>query len=322
MLLGILSGKEDFTDALLEEINGRNIAGLTAELCRIGPTIHHQPSRYRVILDRISHWIEYYRAYLKNAALTGTYVINNPFWFSADDKFFNYSLAAEIGVAVPRTVCLPSQCYDEEVTDEDLRNLDLPLRWEEITQFVGFPAILKPYNGYGWRDVYKVNTMDELLLAYEESAEQVMVLQEYIDFEHYVRAFVVGRQHVLPIKYDPFERSYIIDHRHLSDELGLRVVEDCLKLNHALGYDFNTVELAIRDGIPYAIDFMNPVPECKPEVITPEYFQWVVDRLASVMIDFALEGATIPCTLGSAPRPRPHAHNPVSPHPLQPLPRS
>ncbi len=310
MLIGILSGKETFTDALVHEINARNVHGLQAEFCRIGPTRHRQPSPYRVILDRISHWIEYYRTYLKNAALTGTYVINNPFWFSADDKFYNYSLAAELGVAVPRTVCLPSHSYDDEVTEDDLRNLQLPVHWDEITSYIGFPAILKPYNGYGWRDVYKVDTMDELLAAYEESGEQVMLLQEYIEFEHYIRAFVVGRQHVLPVKYDPLQRRYIIDHRHMSDELGFRVVNDCLALNQALGYDFNTVEFAVRGGIPYAIDFMNPVPECKPEVITPEYFRWVVDRLASTMIEFALEGATTPCTLSPLHRKPDHAPQP------------
>ena len=48
---------------------------------------------YAVIVDRISHDVPFYRSYLKNAVLTGTQVINNPFWWSADDKFFNYALA-------------------------------------------------------------------------------------------------------------------------------------------------------------------------------------------------------------------------------------
>ncbi|MHB2021198.1 MAG: ATP-grasp domain-containing protein, partial [Candidatus Xenobia bacterium] len=237
MKIGVLSGQEAFTDALVDTINAKNVPGLTAEFCHIKQTRQLETSQYRLILDRISHWVEYYRTHLKNAALTGTYVINNPFWFSADDKFYNYSLAADLGVAVPRTVCLPSRSYDEDVTPEDLKNLDLPLQWEEIIAYVGFPAILKPYNGYGWRDVTKVEDMDELLAAYEESGDQVMILQEYIEFEHYVRAFVIGRKHVLPIKYAPEQRRYIIDHRHMSDEMGLRVVNDCLKLNEALGYD-------------------------------------------------------------------------------------
>jgi len=48
----------------------------------------------------------------------------------------------------------------------------------------------------------------------------------------------------------------------LSDPaLEARVCEDARKLCRALGYEMNTVELAIRDGVPYAIDFMNSAPD-------------------------------------------------------------
>lgn len=295
--IGILSGREYFADALIEEINSRNIEGITAEFCTITATKVLEPCPFNVIIDRISHWIEFYRTYLKNAAITGTHVINNPFLFSCDDKFYNSGLATKIGVNVPKTICLPSREYSEDVQTDDLRNLCLPLRWDEIVEYIGFPAILKPYNGYGWRDVYKVNSWEELLLAYDRSGEEVMILQEYIQYEHYVRAFVIGKKHILPIKYDPTTRRYIIDHKHLSDELGARILRDCRKLNEELGYDFNTVEFAIRDGIPYAVDFMNPVPEAKPEVITPEYFRWVVKHLATVAVEFATSSPGTPYQL-------------------------
>jgi hypothetical protein len=299
--IGILSGQETFTDALVEEINARGVSRVSAEFCRIYEARSSEPSPYRVIIDRISHWITYYRTYLKNCALTGTYVINNPFWFSADDKFYNYSLARKIGVVVPRTVCLPSKNYEEEVEVTDLKNLGYPLDWEEIMSFIGFPAILKPYDGYGWRDVYKVNDLDELMVAYDQSGEQVMILQEYIDFRHFVRCFVVGKKHVLPIRYDPHERRYILDHQHLSADLGEWIVSSCIKLNEALGYDFNTVEFAIRDGVPYAIDFMNPVPQAQPEIITYEYFRWVVEHLATVAIEYALSDQVSPYRLTEEP---------------------
>ena len=85
-----------------------------------------EPSGYRVIVDRISHDIPFYRAYLKNAALSGTIVINNPFWWSADDKFFNYALASKLGVAIPPTVILPHQKHPEGTTDQSMRNLIYP----------------------------------------------------------------------------------------------------------------------------------------------------------------------------------------------------
>lgn len=302
MKIGFLSGKEAFTDALLEEINGRAIPGVTAELCRVDAARMCEPTPYRVILDRISHWITYYRTYLKNAALTGTYVVNNPFWFSADDKFFNYSLAQKLGVPVPRTVCLPSRDYDPDVEETDLRNLAYPLDWESIKSYIGFPAVLKPYDGYGWRDVTLVADEADLMAAYNESGEDVMMLQEYIDYEQYVRAFVVGKRHVLPIKYDPAERQYLVDHSHLAPALSEAIMRDCIRLNEALGYDLNTVEFAIRDGVAYAIDFMNPVPAARPEHITPLYFHWLVKHMADVLIDYAIHGHLTATAMGRPER--------------------
>ena len=297
MKVGILSGKEIFSEGLRDAINERGGGLVRAEFLRLFDTRMYAECPYRVIVDRISHCVPYYRTYLKNAALRGAWVINNPFWFSADDKFYNYSLATRLGVPVPRTVCLPSKEYDEVLEVEDLENLGYPLNWDDITGYVGFPAILKPYDGYAWRAVTRVDNMDELMSAYNESGDNVMMLQEFIEYEHYVRCFVFGRKYVLPIKYDPSHRQYIIHHHHLSDELGARIVEYCLTLNQALGYDMNTVEFAIRDGVPYAIDFMNPVPDANPRSITDEYYAWVVEHMAKVCIEAALSGAGTPYQL-------------------------
>lgn len=301
-LVGIISGRETFTATLLEALN--KVPGIEAEWCQVVEPRHDQPNPYRVIIDRLSHCLEYYQGYLKHAVLTGTCVINNPFWFLADDKFFNYSLAETLGVAVPRTVLLPSREYDERVLQpEDLHNL-CPRSWERVVEQVGgFPAILKPYDGYGWREVYRVDSMEQLLQIYDESMMDVMMLQEFIDFEHYVRCFVVGKKEVLPTHYHPAERRYILDHAHLSPEMGGRIVSDCVKLCTVLGYDINTVEFALRDGVPYAIDFMNPVPEAKPEVITAHYFSWLVEKVRDMVVDYAFRGVTTPHRMAAEPLP-------------------
>ncbi len=266
-------------EALLSALAKR---GLAVEWCQIEPWSLSQRCPYRVIIDRISHVYEFYRPYLKVAALQGCYVMNNPFWFLADDKFFNYALAEQLGVSIPKTVLLPSREYDERVLEPgDLHNLrgGLEIDWDSVERRVGLPAILKPYDGYGWREVHRIDSRGQLIEIYNDSMMDVMMLQEFIDFEHYVRCFVVGGKHVLPTSYDPIQRRYIVDHDHLTPSLGERIVGDCLKLNQALGYDINTVEFAIRDGVPYAIDFMNPVPDARPEVISYLYFSWLVDRI-------------------------------------------
>ena len=191
-----------------------------------GGTKMDEPARYRVIVDRISHEVEYYRGALKHAVLQGTYVINNPFWWTADDKFFNYSVMAKLGCAIPKTVLLPQKDYptDIDLTPESLRNLQYPIDWDALLDYVGRPAILKPYSGGGWKHVYKVNDRRELLEAYDGTAPYCMTLQEFIDFDLYVRCFTFGKTDITPVRYDPRERRYLVDHEYLSPELGARVV--------------------------------------------------------------------------------------------------
>ncbi len=125
--IGVLFGQENtFPGALVEEINQREIDGIRAEFVQVGGVKMAEPCPYAVIVDRISHEVPFYRAYLKNAVLTGTQVINNPFWWSADDKFFNYALAAKLGVAVPRTAILPHKFYPPNTDGRVLPQLPVP----------------------------------------------------------------------------------------------------------------------------------------------------------------------------------------------------
>src|SRR5207237_7655318 len=140
---------ESFPPALVDRINAMGANSVTAEHLKAGGVRMAVPSGYDVIIDRISHDIPFYRSYLKNAVLSGTKVINNPFWWSADDKFFNYALAAELEVAVPPTVLLPHKQHPAGTSDRSMRNLVYPLNWESVFDYVGFPAFLKPHDGGG-----------------------------------------------------------------------------------------------------------------------------------------------------------------------------
>jgi hypothetical protein len=292
--VGLLCGREySFPPAFIRRVNERGRDdGITAELVTLTGTKMGEPSGYAVIVDRISHEVEYYRAFLKHAVLEGTYVINNPFWWTADDKFFNYAVAAKIGVAVPRTIVLPQKSYpaDVDLAAESLRNLGFPLDWDALLDYVGRPAILKPYSGGGWKHVYKVHTREELLAAYDVTGPYCMTLQQFIDFTQYVRCFTFGKTDIVPVAYDPRERRYLVDHAYLSADLGARIVRDAQALNTALGYEMNTIEFAIQDGIPYAIDFLNPAPDFERDRITAHYFEVVVDRMADLVIDRARHG--------------------------------
>ena len=286
--IGLLVGREwSFPPAFIEEV-ARREAGVTAEYVTLGAPHMDEPCEYAVIVDRISHEVPMYRTYLKQAALYGCTVVNNPFMWTADDKFFGAALATKLGIAHPKTMVLPNKEYIPGIKhDESLRNLQYPLDWQGIVDYIGLPCILKDAHGGGWRDVYVCKTMDELIHHYDHSGLLTMVVQEFIQWDQFIRCICIGQEQVMPIKYDPGERRYHVEHDHLAPELGERVVADSLKLVRALGYDMNSMEWAVRDGIPYAIDFMNPAPDMDVNSLTPHYFEWVVNAMADMCIRLA-----------------------------------
>jgi hypothetical protein len=221
-------------------------------------------------------------------------VINNPFWWSADDKFFNYALATKLGVAIPPTVLLPHKEHPTGTTERSMRNLRFPLDWESIFGYVGFPAFLKPFDGGGWRDVYKINNREEFFTAYDQTRTLCMTLQRAVNFKEYFRCYVVGQDQVHIMPYDPrapFHERYVKNPPQYPKELLDRVRRDAQLLCRALGYDLNTVEFAVEDGVPYAIDFMNPAPDADLHSVGRENFDWIVNAVAALAVKTATEPA-------------------------------
>ena len=290
--IGVIFGMEEtFPPALVERINHVGVTGITAEFVSLGAVRMDEPARYRVIVDRISHDIPFYRAYLKNAALAGTTVINNPFWWSADDKFFNYALAIRLGVAVPPTVILPHKEHPPDTTERSMRNLQYPLDWGAVFDYVGFPAFLKRFDGGGWKDVYQVRSPEELFAAYDQTGDLCMMLQRGVNFREYFRCYVVGQEKVRIMPYDPrvpHHERYVRNPPPYDPALLARVERDAITLCRALGYDLNTVEFAVENGVPYAIDFMNPAPDAELRSVGEDSFSWIVENVADLAIRRAL----------------------------------
>ncbi len=288
--VGLLVGREwSFPPAFIEEVSRRD-AGVAVEYVKLEAERMDEPCPYDVIIDRISHEVPFYRTYLKHAVLQGATVVNNPFMWTADDKFFGASLATKLGVASPKTVALPNKEYVPGIQhQESLRNLAFPIDWRGLIEHVGLPCVLKDAHGGGWKEVYVCHSLDELIHHYDNSGRLTMIVQEFIQWDQFVRCLCLGQEEIMPIKYDPRERKYHVEHDHLSPELGRRIVADSLKLVRALGYDMNSMEWAVREGIPYAIDFMNPAPDMDVYSLTPHYFEWVVTHMAEMAIRLAKE---------------------------------
>ena len=288
--IGILFGEaRSFPEAFINRVNTKKNKGLTAEAVVIDKVIQGKPSGYAVIIDSISHDVPFYRSYLKNAALTGTAIVNNPFLESADEKFFNNALASKIGIQVPKTVILPSRELPEKTSHDSFSNLTYPLDWKSIFEYIGFPAFLKPFSGGGWNNTYKVEAPQDFFEKHAETGQLVMLLQEEIIFDQYYRCYCIGKKDVRIIPYEPRNPHHL---RYVASFNPTKKVLDkmtpiAIKINEYLGYEFNSVEFAIRDGIPYAINFCNPIPDADARSIGEDNFEWLIETTANYAIELA-----------------------------------
>jgi hypothetical protein len=303
MRIGVLRGRENsFPEAFIAKVNSMG-KGVVAEFVQLGGTKLNEPVPYRVILDRMSHEVPYYAVYLKMAALQGAYCINNIFWRSADDKFFGYAAAEKLGIHEPKTVVLPNREYVPDVTAESLRNL-WPTDFGMYLDYVGLPCIMKPAFGGGWKDVHKIANVEELLFHYNNSGQKTMMLQEFIEWDVYIRVPTIGRRHARAIRYDPAPMGaggYNQDYDILEKELGAygRKLRDTaeelsLRFNQALGYDMNALEFAVKDGKFYGIDLTNYTPDLDYRSLKDAHFPWAVEKMAEFAVEKALSGERTP----------------------------
>jgi glutathione synthase/RimK-type ligase-like ATP-grasp enzyme len=290
--IGVLFGMEDtFPWALINEINA--LARRRGEDVEAGPVkisflVQEQSFEDSVILDRISHEVPFYRTFLKCAVARGVQVVNNPISWSADDKYFDNVVALASSVSVPKTVLLPHKEHPPNTQASSFRNLDF-VDWDRVFGYLGFPIFLKPANGGGWKDVYRCDTPEAFFAAYDKTQDLEMMAQEAIEFTDYYRCYVVGRSRVRIMPYAPKEPHHLryaaAKVKAVPASMVERVSRDALALCRALGYDLNTVEFAVRDGVPYAIDFMNCAPDADRASVGEENFQWIVRTMADYLLD-------------------------------------
>ena len=301
--IGLLFGMEDtFPWSLINAVNERGGDSVEASPVEISYLKDDGVFSYDLVLDRISHEVPFYRTWLKCAAASGVKIVNNPIWWSADDKFFDNLVAKAANVAVPRTVLLPHKQYPPNTEAKSFRNMKW-VDWDEVFGYLGWPIFMKPAYGGGWKDVYKVHDPDEFFSAYDQTRDLAMMAQEAIEFELYYRCYVLGRRRVRIMAYDPkqpFHLRYVKNPPPMQPSFEERIHRDAIALCEGLGYDMNTVEFAVRDGIQYAIDFMNCAPDSDLNSVGRENFDWMVTNMAEVLIELVGESKKLELT-GSWP---------------------
>ena len=282
--IGLIIGDErDWPEAIIKAVNEKE--GYEASLVKLDATFMESQVPYDLIIDRISPEIPYYRSFLKYAANFDTHVINNPFTCSADNRFLGTAIVNRLGLTSPRTVSLPNKDIAMESKPSTFRNLSYPMKWQEIIDYVGVPAIFKDIHSGGRRPAYRVNSVDELLQRYDESDIRTTILQQLIESDIHIHCFVFGQDNVLALRYSMKDGRYLPDSIPQDDELGKKLCDSALKISQAYQYDINMVEFVIENDTIYVINGTNPTPQIDLSLMTREQFDWCVNQSVEIAIE-------------------------------------
>lgn len=285
--IGLLIGREkDWPEAFITAVNS-NKANVTAELVKLAGTRLEDECPYAVIIDRMSHEIPYYRAYVKHAAVRGSYIINDPFVWSSDNRFLGATLAEKLGLKFPRTIVLPNKEVETDVVPDSFRNLLYPMDWEGIIDYVGVPAIFKEIRSGGRRLSYRVHSVEELIQQYDESGTHTMILQQLIEEGENIHCFVIGGEQVMPLRYLHETNRYAGDPEMEDKALQEKLISSARRLSRAYGYDINVVEFLRAADELFVVNATNPSPLIDRQLLGTEQFEWLVEETVKLAIERA-----------------------------------
>lgn len=292
--IGVLFGMErTFPRDLVDYVNSGG-SGVGAIYVNVGILSPKEVFRYDVIFDRVSHEVPFYRSYLKYAATCGVKVVNNPFAMCADDNFFHTAAAEKLGVRVPKTVLLPSKNHPHGTTADSFKNLQFPLDWDAAFEYVGFPAYLKPNVSEANLYDFKIYNKRELFSAFDLTGDKTMILQKSIEWDSFYRAYAIGRDKIRVMDYDPekpLHMRYKVDNGKLTDEVREEIERISRKMCDFLESDFNVLEFAVKDGVPYAVDFLSARPSAESFRLKTDDYRWIVSSIGDFLIELSKRSA-------------------------------
>ncbi|MCG8418388.1 MAG: hypothetical protein MJE77_10640 [Proteobacteria bacterium] len=246
-------------------MNG-DLLRFAVERVTVEPFDLHQSCPYDVVLDRLTHWFHTSREWIKKAViLDGLYVLNNPWAVQSMEKQTSYCAMMKLGMPIPDTWMIPPK---EHPPSADLQlTLDRYAKLFDIAQtgeVLGYPLFMKPYDGGAWIGVTRIENVDQLRQAYEQSGTHIMHLQKAVaPFDLFVRCIGLGPQ-VYLVKYDPgapLHDRYKVDFFFTDQDEWSLLTDTTLTINAFFGWEFNSCEVLRRDGVFYPIDFANACPD-------------------------------------------------------------
>lgn len=276
-------------EALLEALDlriqqGDDVLRFSAERITVEPfDLAYAPS-YDLVIDRLTHWFNTSREWVKKITLMdGVYALNNPWAIQSMEKHTSYCAMMKLGFPIPRTWMIPPKEYtDEGDTKVTVSRYNRLFDLSKVGDAVGYPAFLKPYDGGGWVGVTQVKDAKSLHAAYDRSGTRVHHLQEAVkDWDLFVRCIGVGPQ-VHLVRYNPdapLHARYEVAFNFVNGEEYRQLQRTCRVINAFFGWDFNSCEvLRGPDGTLHPIDFANACPDS--QVTSLHYhFPWLVKAL-------------------------------------------
>lgn len=277
MRIGILELKRDeFITEVVKRLKGHKVSYIQLKEWTVPLS-----SKYRVVIDRMSYDNTLLREMLKNYSLDGTYVINNPFSASLSNKIVDSKICSSLDIPVPETRVFP-------IIDEELKKTIAEPNWEKLKEKISFPVVFKPYDGYGWTDVYIVGSMGELKNLYNAfKDENIMLVQKFVSATVY-RAFCINKKDVMIKKWNPPQDT---DLSEISSAVK-KIKKWTVKLNKALDFDLNSTEWSIDEkGKPFMVDAFNDVPLITRRELNEEQFNWIVEKFTECIKEKATSNA-------------------------------
>ena len=261
------------------EVAGKSI-DFEVERMTIEPFDLAQPCRFDLVIDRLTHWYDTSREWIKKAViLDDLYVFNNPWSVQSMEKHTAYAAMMRLGLPVPATWMVPPKEYAPSADlaptlERYAKFFDLG----EVGRSLGYPMFMKPYDGGAWAGVSRLDSEEDLRRAYEESGQRVMHLQKAVEpFDLFIRAVGLGPQSRL-VRYDPsapLHQRYEVAFDFVDAEEASLLEDMLLTINAFFGWDFNSCETLRRDGVFHPIDFANPCPDS--QVTSLHYhFPWLI----------------------------------------------
>jgi hypothetical protein len=288
--VGLLYGRERAFASALTQAIPRADARVGVEPVTVDCLRMATPPATDVLFDQISYTVPAVQSVLKNAALCGATVVNDPFFARADDRFVDFALAAAHGVPVANAMLLPNWAHVEGVVDESLRNRAEPLSWAAALDALRWPVVMKPVDRRGEADATVLWSADDVWHAWSATGTSQVLLQEYVAPSESLRVFVAGAA-ARAVAWDAAGGRVLA--AGVRDVAAARRAEaDAVTLAIALGQRVAAVDVAVRDGEPLVVDTHGHVPAAlAPETLGDDAFAWLVGEVAGLLAGLAVAGA-------------------------------